>query len=57
MSVNTSAPYVCDLGGGSGPLRPHTGGAKNLWVNKNHHAHKGRATEDCNIQCKNISKR
>ena len=28
---------VCDLGGGSGPPRLHTGGAKNLWVKKNHH--------------------
>ena len=28
---------VCDLGGGSGPLRLHTGGAKNIWVKKNHH--------------------
>ena len=28
---------VCDLGGGSGPPRIHTGGAKNLWVKKNHH--------------------
>ena len=29
-----SSMDVCDLGGGSGP---HTGGAKNLWVKKNHH--------------------
>ena len=28
---------VCDLGGGLGPPRLHTGGAKNLWVKKNHH--------------------
>ena len=28
---------VCDLGGGSGPPRLHTGGAKNLWAKKNHH--------------------
>ena len=28
---------VCDLGGGSGPPILHTGGAKNLWVKKNHH--------------------
>ncbi len=28
---------VCDLGCGSGPPRLHTGGAKNLWVKKNHH--------------------
>ena len=28
---------VCDLGRGSGPPRLHTGGAKNLWVKKNHH--------------------
>ena len=28
---------VCDLGGGSGPPRLHTGGAKNVWVKKNHH--------------------
>ena len=32
-----SSMDVCDLGGGSGPLRLHTGGAKNLWVKKNHH--------------------
>ena len=32
-----SSMYVCDLGGGSGPPRLHTGGAKNLWVKKNHH--------------------
>ena len=28
---------VCDLGGGSGPPRLHTGGAKNLWVKKTNH--------------------
>ena len=28
---------ACDLGGGSGPPILHTGGAKNLWVKKNHH--------------------
>ena len=28
---------VCDLGGGSGPPRLHTGGANNIWVKKNHH--------------------
>ena len=28
---------VCDLGGGPGPPRLHTGGAKNIWVKKNHH--------------------
>ena len=28
---------VCDLGGGSGPTRLHTGGANILWVKKNHH--------------------
>ena len=28
---------VCDLGGGSGPPRLHTGGAKNIWVKTNHH--------------------
>ena len=28
---------VYDLLGGSGPPRLHTGGAKNLWVKKNHH--------------------
>ena len=28
---------VCDLGGGSRPPRIHTGGAKNIWVKKNHH--------------------
>ena len=27
---------VCDLGGGSGPSRLHTGGANILWVKKNH---------------------
>ena len=32
-----SSMDVCDLGGGSGPPRLHTGGAKNLWVEKNHH--------------------
>ena len=32
-----SSMDVCDLGGGSGPSRLHTGGAKNLWVKKNHH--------------------
>ena len=26
---------VCDLGGGSGPPRLHTGGANILWVKKN----------------------
>ena len=31
-----SSMDVCDLGGGSGPLRLHTGGAKNIWVKKNH---------------------
>ena len=28
---------VCDLGGGSGPPRLHTGSATNDWVKKNHH--------------------
>ena len=28
---------VCDLGGGSGPPRIHTGCAQNIWVKKNHH--------------------
>ena len=32
-----SSMDVCDLGGGSGTPRLHTGGAKNLWVKKNHH--------------------
>ena len=32
-----SSMDVCDLGGGSGPTRQHTGGSKNLWVKKNHH--------------------
>ena len=32
-----SSMDVCDLGCGSGPPRLHTGGAKNLWVKKNHH--------------------
>ena len=27
---------VCDLGGGSGPPRLHTGGANIIWVKKNH---------------------
>ena len=31
-----SSMDVCDLGGVSGPPRLHTGGAKNLWVKKNH---------------------
>ena len=29
--------FVCDLGDGSGPPRLHRGGAKNIWVKKNHH--------------------
>ena len=29
---------VCDLGGGSGPPRLHTGGANIIWVKKNHYA-------------------
>ena len=33
---------ICDLGGGSGPPRLHTGGAKNLWVKKNHHTRRER---------------
>ena len=33
-----SSMGVFDLGGGSGPPRLHTGGAKNIWVKKNHHA-------------------
>ena len=43
QSTNTPRPPVpssmdvWDLGGGSGPTRLHTGGAKNLWVKKNHH--------------------
>ena len=32
-----SSLNVCDLGGGSGPPRLHTEGAKNMWVKKNHH--------------------
>ena len=32
-----SSMHVCDLGGGSGPPRLHTGSAKNLLVKKNHH--------------------
>ena len=32
-----SSVDVYDLGCGSGPPRLHTGGAKNLWVKKNHH--------------------
>ena len=32
-----SSMYVCHLGGGSGPPKLHTGGAKNIWVKKNHH--------------------
>ena len=46
---------VCDLGGGSGPLRLHNGGANNISVKKNNHT-RG-ATENCNIKCKNITKR
>ena len=37
-----SSMDVCDLGGGSGPPRLHTGCAKNLWVNKSHHTRRGR---------------
>ena len=37
-----SSMDVCDLGGGSGPPRLHTGGAKNLWVKKNHHTREDR---------------
>ena len=43
QSTNMSRPPVpssvdvCDLGGGSGPPRLHTGGAKNIWVKKNQH--------------------
>ena len=33
--------YVCDLGGGSGPPRLRTGGAKNIWVNKKNHHTRG----------------
>ena len=32
-----SSMDVCDLGGGSVLPRLHAGGAKNLWVKKNHH--------------------
>ena len=32
-----SSMDLCDRGGGSGPSILHTGGAKNLWVKKNHH--------------------
>ena len=32
-----SSMDVCDLGGGSGPPRLHTGGANNLWVKKNYY--------------------
>ena len=32
-----SSMDVCDLGRGSGPPRLHKGGAKNIWVKKNHH--------------------
>ena len=35
---------VCDLGGGSGPPRLYTEGAKNLWVKKNHHTRGERLT-------------
>ena len=37
-----SSMDVCNLGGGSGPPRLHTGGAKNLWVTKNHHTREER---------------
>ena len=52
-----SSMDVCDLGGGSVPPRLHTGGAKNPLGQEEPAPHKGRATEDCNIQCKNITKR
>ena len=39
-----SSMDVCDLEGGSGPPRLHTGGAKNLWVKKNHHTRGERLT-------------
>ena len=45
-----SSMDVCDLGDGSGPPGPHTGGAKNLWVKKNHHT-KG---EQQNIETYNV---
>ena len=43
QSTNKPRPPVpssmdaCDLGGGSGPPRLNTGGAKNLWVKNIHH--------------------
>ena len=41
QSTNKPRPQspagVCGLGGGSGPPKLHTGGAKNLWVKKHHH--------------------
>ena len=32
-----SSMDVCDHGGGSCPLRLHTGEAKSIWIKKNHH--------------------
>ena len=53
QSTNKSRPPVpssidvCDIGGGSGPLRLHTGGES---LGQEEPPHKGRTTEDYNIQ-------
>ena len=47
-----SSMDVCDLGCGSGPPRLHTGIFESRRTTT-----QGRATEDCNIHCKNITKR
>ena len=47
----SSSMDVCDLGGGSGPPRLHTGGAKNIWVKKNHHTRGERLKNaTCNVR-------
>ena len=43
-----SSMDVCDLGGGSGPPRVHTVGAKSESLGQEEPPHKGRATKDCN---------
>ena len=40
--VPSSVDVVDLVGGGSGPPRLQTGGAKNTWVNKNHHTRRER---------------
>ena len=46
---------ICDLGGGSGPPRLHTGVLRISGSRRT--TTQGGATEDRNIQCKNITKR